>query len=175
MTISNRDVIALDRYANALEEFRKAAASNAGKMLRVERVALEKAAGGKKKLDLADEHLTKAERLAAEIVIDAQREVHALNTATRARSESMNSELAGRARKVAEREVSAGKRAENLSGLADRIADDELALKKRAGEANARDIEIDKRETVVNAREEAVTTREAENEARARRMTDAAA
>ncbi len=175
MTISNRDVIALDRYANALEEFRKAAASNAGKMLRVERVALEKAAGGKKKLDRAETILAEAERARDEIMSEASRKVAALNTAARARIELANDELAGKERKYAERLTVADERDEEFAAAMIDLVESETKVKDREEEAHSRARHIHVREDEVSNREDAATMREAEVEARARRMTDAAA
>lgn len=68
MTISNRDVLVMDRHAEAMREFTEAVNSNAGKLLREERLLLEKTHGGVKRLEKAQAILDNASGEAKAIV-----------------------------------------------------------------------------------------------------------
>lgn len=173
--LSNREIQALDRYSAAYEDFKKATASGAGKEMRAERLALEKAAGGKKKLDHADAVLADAKRAHDDMVMEARRKAINLGNAAEARTDLARNELVIREGKAFDLQASLDALGASLDVKSRELEEAEVARKKRAGEANARDIEIDKRETVVVARENAVASREDRVEARARRMAEAAA
>lgn len=172
---SNRDYGLLNRFVGAFEEANRQDKTTAGKVFRKERLELEKVAGGKKRLDEADAVLADAARAARELVGDAQREIAGLMTATRARIETMNGKLAVREQSANDVHAAQVTMREELLAKERDIEQDVRAMTKRAGEANARDIEIDKRETAVVAREAAAAAREDQVNARARRMTEAAA
>ena len=162
--MNNKDKLFLANLQVALKEF---TATDIGKTAKADLAALEKAAGGKKKLDEADrvlqEALTEASRLVAEggaQVQSEREEFHRSREVVNAASDEERRQLeASRAANDKWSDDLASDKVELEAAMATWRAG-KLVLDVRERELDGRTIDIDARDTKVTAREDAVKTRE---------------
>ncbi len=159
--LPNNQIQAMLRKSKADEELAKAIKSGAGKLLATENDRAEKIAGGKKKLDAAAKVLVDAEtaygsrveagdREAVRLVADANGAINQAKAGLAERGRVLDQEAA----KIERRKITLDER--------DRAAEESLRLiKERQDTAEARGMELDRRESEVRTREATVSESEA--------------
>lgn len=175
MTLTNKELRTLDRHAAAMEAFVKAAKSNAGKELRAERLALEKAVGGKRELDHAGKILVEAEQTHTKMIADAERKAFELVADAEADVARIYEAMSAKEQDLADRQVSADLRQKELIDKVQVLEDAKLAVAAREAVAESAMRGLDHREAQISVREAEVTEREREVEDRTRRFKEAAA
>lgn len=162
--ISNKTLNELKKLTKALE---KNAAADKGKeadRLRKERLALEKAAGGKKALDAATKFLADAEKAYSARVADGEAQARKLLDAAAGKIKDEKSALESEKKEVAAVGAILDRQKSSLKLKASELENAALALQGREAAADARDQAQDRREKVLDRRERDVESREAEQD-----------
>lgn len=163
MGMNFRETTALLREAESRDKLAAALkGGKAAKEFRSEREALEKAAGGKKRLEQADKVLTDARTEAEKIVGAAEEKTGVLRRSAAGKIKAGTAALDGRQAELDALKTSLDALRASL-GVKSQEADDAAkALDAREKSADIRDGEFTRRESAVSARETRATAREAE-------------
>ena len=163
--MNNKDKLFLASLQETMKEFVKA---DIGKAARADLMALEKAAGGAKRLAEADKVLAKAQANAAKIVETAETAAATRLIATDAEQETIRVRLVDREKELfkhtldlKQMEIMVNSRVKELDAAT-------RALKAREKAADERDMTLDRREASLTTRDAKISAREA----KAKRTTE---
>lgn len=157
--MNNKEMIFLAGLQKSLREF---VSTDVGKAAKADLIALEKAAGGKKKLDEADKILSNAKKAYDKNVSDGKVEANRISRAAADETRKATEVLAEAqlAVTVVENEAKKQKEANSLKATA--LENVSFAFRRRDEVLKEREIEAGRRETEVSVRETKASAREAE-------------
>jgi len=163
MGMNFRETTALLREAESRDNLAAALkGGKAAKEFRREREALEKAAGGKKRLEQADKVLADARAAAEKIVGEAVEKAGVLGRAAAGKIKAGTAALDERQHKLSALETSLNALRASLGVKAQEAEDEATAFAELKTAADAFGGELTRRESAVAARETRATAREAE-------------
>lgn len=160
MTLSNKQIVALERETRSREELVKAIRSDQGKEFEKQRKALEKAVGGKKKLDDADQVLAAAKKAYDKQVSKAKADATKIIDKAHAAIAVLESDFAEQQRELLGQQAHFDRQKKAHRLKASELENAALAVKGREEAASQERIELDIRESEIRALEESVRERE---------------
>lgn len=160
MSMSNREITALEREAKSREDLARAIKSDKGKEYLREREALEKAAGGKKKLDDAARILVDAQKAYDNRIAEAETKAKEILEGANVKIQQAIAENAEKARVLANVEAGLDRDRAAHTLKVQELNNAVLAVKERETRTEAREMELSQREADIAMRERAVEARE---------------
>lgn len=137
-----------------------AAIKSGGKAYEMQRLALEKAVGGKRKIDQANKILLEAEKKATKVVADAEADARRIVEGALEKRYQSDRACSEKSDKIEARAKVVQVQCDHLNERIAELAAAQQALDEQKVRANARDIELDRREDALKA-QEAVTQQKA--------------
>ena len=157
--MNNKEMIFLAGLQKSLREF---VSTDVGKAAKADLIALEKAAGGKKKLDEADKILSNAKKAYDKNVSDGKVEANRISRAAADEITATRKALSQNALEIAKETTNLADQRQMITQKDLELKNVSRALKRQEESLKGRDADLNRRETEVSVREAGASAREAE-------------